>query len=52
MGKGEGRKERERGKARGAPPPFLVLFGLRGRGRTACPSQPLSLSQIGPIEAH
>ena len=51
----EGRKERERGgrKARGChPPPFLVLFGLKGRGRASCPGRPLSLStraQQGPL---
>ena len=30
----EGGREKEE---RGAPPPFLVLFGLGGRGRAACP---------------
>ena len=49
---GGGRKEWERGKARGAPPPFLVLFGLKGRGRTTCPGRLISLStraQRGPL---
>ena len=49
---GAGRKERERGKARGRRPPFLVLFGLKGRGRASCPCRPLSLStraQQGPL---
>ena len=49
---GGGRKEWERKKARGARPPFLVLFGLKGRGRASCPGRPLSLStraQQGPL---
>ena len=37
----EGGREKEE---RGAPPPFLVLFGLKGRGRATCPSRPLSFS--------
>ena len=40
------------GKGKGSPPPFLVLFGLKGRGRAACPGRPLSLStraQQGPL---
>ena len=28
----------------GAAPPFLVLFGLKGRGNASCRGQPLSLS--------
>ena len=43
-------KEGERGKEeRGAaPPPFLDLFGLGGRGRAACPGRPSS-SPLGPL---
>ena len=45
-------KERGEGKEeRGAPPPFLVLFGLGGRGRTACPGRPSS-SPSWPTKAH
>ena len=32
------------GKGKGGAPPFLVLFGLKGRGRVSCPGRPLSLS--------
>ena len=32
------------GKGKGGAPPFLVLFGLKGRGRASCPGRPLSLS--------
>ena len=41
----EGGREKEE---RGAPPPFLVLFGLGGRGRVACPGRPSS-SPLGPM---
>ena len=42
------RKEEGRKRKRGAPPPFLVLFGLGGRGRAACPGRPSS-SPLGPM---
>ena len=41
----EGGREKEE---RGAPPPFLVLFGLGGRGRAACPGRPSS-SPLWPM---
>ena len=45
-------KERGEGKEeRGAPPPFLVLFELGGRGRAACPGRPSS-SPSWPTKAH
>ena len=39
---GRGREKEE------SPPPFLVLFGLGGRGRAACPGRPSS-SPLGPM---
>ena len=42
-------KERGEGKEeRGGAAPLLVLFGLGGRGRVACPGRPSS-SPLGPI---
>ena len=50
--KGERGKEGEgEGEGKGGAPPFLVLFGLKGEGRVACPGRP-SLSPLRPIEAH
>ena len=45
-------KERGEGKEeKGAPSPFLVLLGLGGRGRAACPGRPSS-SPSWPTKAH
>ena len=41
VGVGEGGKEGEKRKERGAPPPLLVQFGLGGEGRAAAPRPPL-----------
>ena len=38
------------GKGKGAPP-FLVLFGLKGRGTRSTVAGP-SLSPLGPNKAH
>src|SRR4051812_22431369 len=38
-------------RGKGGAPPFLVLFGLGGRGRAACPGRPLS-SPLWPMKAH
>ena len=40
--------EKERGNGKRKAPPFLVLFGLGGRGRAACPGRPSS-SPLGPM---
>ena len=45
-------KERGRGKRKGGRrPPFLVLFGLGGRGSVACPGRLLFslMAHVGPI---
>ena len=39
------------GKGGAAPPPFLVLFGLKGRGAPLALAGP-SLSPLGPNKAH
>ena len=50
VGEGKGRERGEEGKG-GAAPLLLVLFGLEGEGRAACPGRPSS-SPLWAHEAH
>ena len=44
LGEGRGKEGEGEREGKGGAAPFLVLFGLKGRGHAACPGRPLSLS--------